>query len=127
MLVLHVCILYIDVMCVSCGVVCVLVLRIFDCRRVELSTNVTLARSTWTSNYHIAPATGSSDQLERKCWNENHVPAEAGRPGLRLSSTGERERNTVIARRVGGQYVAVLFSLQLTSHTVKPFVTLSIM
>ena len=25
----------------------------------------------------------------------------------------------------GGQYVAVLFSLQLTSHTVKPLVTLS--
>ena len=25
----------------------------------------------------------------------------------------------------GGQYVAVLFSLQLTSHTVKPFITLS--
>ena len=71
-----------------------------DCRRVELSTNVTLARSRW--------ATGSSDQLERRCWNENHVPAEAGPPRPQLSSPGERERNTAMARRVGGLYVAVL-------------------
>ena len=46
--------------------------------------------------------TGSSDQLERRCWNENHVPAEAGPPGPRLSSPGERERKAVIAKRVGG-------------------------
>ena len=51
-----------------------------DCRWVELSTNVTLARSRWTSNYYITPATGSSDQLERRCWNENHVSAEAWTP-----------------------------------------------
>ena len=62
--------------------------------------NVTLARSRWVSNYYITPATGSSDQLEKSCWNENHVPAEAGPPGLQLSSTGERERKAVIARRV---------------------------
>ena len=80
---------------------------------------MTLARSRWVSNYYINPATGSSDQLERRCWNENHIPAEAGPPGPRLSSPGEQERNAVIARRVGeGQYVAVLFSLQLTSHTI---------
>ena len=71
-----------------------------DCRRVELSKNVTLARSRWASNYYITPATGSSDQLERRCWNENHVPAEAGPPGPRLSSP-ERERNAAMARRVG--------------------------
>ena len=62
---------------------------------------VTLARSTWVSNYHLTPATGSSDQLERRCWNENHVPAEAGPPGPRLSSLGERERKAAMARRVG--------------------------
>ena len=39
---------------------------------------VTLAGSRWVSNYYITPATGSSDQLERRCWNENHVPAKAG-------------------------------------------------
>ena len=72
-----------------------------DCRQVELSTNVKLARSRWASNYYITPATGSSDQLERRCWNENHVPAEAGPPGHRLSSPGERERNAAMARRVG--------------------------
>ena len=63
---------------------------------------VTLARSRWVSNYHITPVTGSSDQLERRCWNENHVPAEAGPPGPRLSSPGEWERNAAVARRVGG-------------------------
>ena len=72
-----------------------------DCRRVELSTNVTLARSRWASNYYITPVTGSSDQLGRRCWNENHVPAEAGPPGLQLSSPGEWKRNAVIARRAG--------------------------
>ena len=41
-------------------------------------------------------------------------PREAGPLGLRLSSPGERERNVVMANRVGwGQYVAVLFGLQL--------------
>ena len=35
----------------------------------------------WTSNHYITPVTGSSDQSERRCLNENHVPAEAGSPG----------------------------------------------
>ena len=81
---------------------------------------VTLAGSRWTLNYYITPATGSSDQLERRCWNENHVPAEDGPPGPRLSIIGERERNTVIARRVGVNMLQYLFGLQLTSHT-QPF------
>ena len=42
---------------------------------------------------------------------------ELGPKGSRVSSTGERERSAAIAGRAGGQYVAVLFSLQLTSHT----------
>ena len=41
------------------------------------------------------------------------------------SSPGDLERKSVIARRVGGQYVALLFSFQLTFHTIIPFVTLS--
>ena len=40
-------------------------------------------------------------------------PREAGPQGPRLSCPGERERNAVMANRVGGQYVAVLFGLQL--------------
>ena len=96
-----------------------------DCRRVELSTNVTLTRSRWSSNYYTTPATGSSDQLERKCWNENHVPAEAGPPGPRLSSPGERERNATVARRVGGSICCS--SVQSPTHfsQIIPFVTLS--
>ena len=72
-----------------------------DYRRVELSTNVMLTRSRWASNYYITPVTGSSNQLERRCWNENHVPVEAGPPGPRLSSPGERKRNAAMAGRVG--------------------------
>ena len=35
------------------------------------------------------------------------------------------EKKRCSGHKSGGQYVAVLFSLQLTSHTVKPLVTLS--
>ena len=51
-----------------------------DCRQVELSTNVTLARSRWVSNYYITPATGSSDQLEWRCWNEEPCPSRSRAP-----------------------------------------------
>ena len=64
-------------------------------------------------------------ELERRSWNENHVPAETGPPGPRLSSPGERERNAVMAIGVGVNMLQSLFGLQLTSHTVKPLVTLS--
>ena len=85
---------------------------------------VTLAGSRWTSNYYITPATGSSGQLERRCWNENHVPAEVGPPGHLLSSPGERERKVVIARRVGGGSIccslcSVSNSLSRTSLSLK--------
>ena len=97
-----------------------------DCRRVELSTNVTVARSRWTSNYHITPATGSSDQLERRCWNENQVPAEARPPDPQAPVEQHRRtgKKCWYGQKSGGQYVAVLLSLQLTSHKVKPFVTI---
>ena len=83
---------------------------------------VTLAGSRWTTNYYKTPATGSSHLLERRCWNESHIPEEAGPPGLRLSSPGERERKAVIARRVGGggQYVAVFVRSSTPSYT-QPF------
>ena len=87
---------------------------------------VTLAGREWTSNYYITLATGSSGQLEIESVGEKMLewrpcPRDAGPTGPRLSSPGERERNA----KSGGQYVAVLLSLQLTSHTVKPLVTLS--
>ena len=40
---------------------------------------VTLARSRWTTNYYITPATGSPDRLERRCWNEQ--PRRTGKKG----------------------------------------------
>ena len=72
---------------------------------------VTLAGNRWMSNYYITPATGSSSQLEKRCWNENHVPAETGPPGTLLSSPGERERKSVIARRVGSSICCSLCSV----------------
>ena len=74
---------------------------------------MTLTGSRWMSNYYITPAKGSSGQWERRCWNENHVPAEAGPSGLRLSSPGERERNAVMAIREGVNILQSLFGLQL--------------
>ena len=106
--------------------------KILGDQRITLTVNglnwvriVTLARSRWTSNYYITPATGSSGQLEKRCWNENHVPAEAEPPGPRLSSTGERERNAAVARRVGGSICCS--SIQSPTHLsqIIPFVTLS--
>ena len=61
---------------------------------------VMLAGSWWTTNYYITPVTGSSDQLERMLeWGP--CPREARAPGPRLSSPKERERNAVMAIRVG--------------------------
>ena len=94
-----------------------------DCRQVELSTNVTLARSRCVSNYYITPVTGNSVQLERRCWNENHVP------GSRLSSPGERERNAAMTRRVGVnmlQLCSVSNSPLTQQYLSWPFRTLSI-
>ena len=51
------------------------------------------------------------DELEIRCGRENQYPAEWA------------PRSPIEQPRSGGQYVAVLFSLQLTSHTVKPLVT----
>ena len=50
--------------------------------------------------------------------SENQLPADVGPPGPRLSSPAERERSAAIARRAGGQYVAVLVNLHLTSHII---------
>ena len=48
----------------------------------------------------------------------------SGPLGLRLSSPGERERHNVDGHKSGGQYIAVLFGLQLPL-TVEPHTTLS--
>ena len=78
---------------------------------------MTLAGSRWMSNYYITPATGSSSHLERRCWNEIHVPAEVGPPGpWAPRSPVEQPRRTGKKRCYGHksrQYVAVLFGLQL--------------
>ena len=42
----------------------------------------------------------SLDQLERRCWNEDH-DQRGWAPSPRLSNPGERERNAVMAIRVG--------------------------
>ena len=80
---------------------------------------IMLAGSTWASNYYITLATGSSGQLERRCWNEDHVPEKLG---PQLNSPGERERNAVMAIRVGVnmlQFCSVSNSLSHTTLSIK--------
>ena len=55
------------------------------------------------------------DAVERKTSTQRKEP-----PGLRLSNPGERERLNADGYKSGGQYVAVLFGLQLPL-THKPF------
>ena len=87
-------------------------------RYLEKDCVTSIAPWLLEKNYYITPATGSSDQLERRCWNENHVPAEAGLPGPHLSSPGERERKAVITRRVGSSICCSLCSVSnFLSHT----------
>ncbi len=69
--------------------------------------------------------TGSQLVLETRSWRQDVVENDstqqkAGPPGLRLSSPGERERHNADGNKSGGQYVAVLFGLQL-SLTHNPF------
>ena len=100
----------------------------------------------WAIELLYNPVSWKSDELETRCGREIHHPAEGalgipsefgdplvtrcGRetstqqkaepPGLRLSSTGEQERHNADGHKSGGQYIAVLFGLQLPL-THKPF------
>ena len=67
-----------------------------------------------------------SEFLETRWWQDSVEKActqQSGPHGLRLSSPGERERHNAHGHKSGGQYIAVLFGLQLPL-TVKPWVTL---
>ena len=59
------------------------------------------------------------EKLLIRCSKESHHPGD-----LRLSSPGERERHNVDGHKSGGQYIAVLFGLQLPL-TIKPGITSS--
>ena len=102
---------------------------------------VTLQEEEWVSKYYNS-VHRKFDQLEIRCGRENQHPAEGAlRPrlsscswredaGMRtMSQRGGAPRRTgkkqSYGHKCGGQYVAVLFGLQLTSPTVKPLVTLS--
>ena len=61
-----------------------------------------------------------SDELETRCSREKSTQQKAGPSGLRLSRPGERERHNADGHKSGGQYVAVLFGLQLPL-TRKPY------
>ena len=61
-----------------------------------------------------------SEELEKCCCRENSTQQRAGSLGLRLSNPGEQERYNADGHKSGGQYVAVLFGLQLP-HTHNPF------
>ena len=62
--------------------------------------------------------TGSQSVLETRSWRKDVVEKastqqKAGPPDLRLSNPEERERHNADGYKSGGQYVAVLFGLQL--------------
>ena len=67
--------------------------------------------------------TGSQLIGEQMSWRKGVVEKastqqKVGPPGFRLSSPGERERHNTDGHKSGGQYVAVLFGLQLPlTHT----------
>ena len=110
---------------------------------------VTPKRRRWTWNNYITRMKSGS-QLGIRCGRENQHPAEgapieqlkfrsvgekmlecgtcprkAGPPRLPVEQPRRTEKKRCYDHKSGGQYIAVLFSLQLTSHIVKPFVTLS--
>ena len=78
-------------------------------------------------NYYTTQCTGNSISLEIRPVGEKMLdwgtcPREAGPPGPRLSSPGERERNAVMANRVGVnmlQFCSVSNSLLHTTLSIK--------
>ena len=66
--------------------------------------------------------------VQRSCWQDVVEKAstlqKAEPPGLRLSSPGEQERHNADGHKSGGQYIAVMFGLQLPL-TIKPWITFS--
>ena len=77
---------------------------------------VTLAGNRWTSNYYVTPATGSSGQLERRCWmrtmsQKGWVPRPpVGQP----RRTGKKGCDS---QKSGGQYVTVFVRSPTPSYT----------
>ena len=79
---------------------------------------VTLIRGRWMSNNHITRCDRKSDQLERRCWNVNHVLAEAGPmpPFEQPRRTGKKDCDS--QKSWGGQYIVVFVrSPTHLSHT----------
>ena len=81
---------------------------------IELLYNSVKTRSQWVGDQ----MSQRQDVVEKASTQQ-----KAETPGLWLSSPGERERHNADGRKSEGQYIAVLFGLQLPL-TVKPWVTL---
>ena len=89
-------------------------------------SNMPFQRLSGRLNYYITrwdrkSVSWRSDELVTRCGRESQQKAEP--LGLWLSSPGERERHNADGHKSGGQYVAVLFGLQLPlTHThTQPF------
>ena len=83
-------------------------------------SNMPFQRLSGRLNYYITrwdrkSVSWRSDELEPRYGRESPHSAEwaSGPPGLRLSSPVERERHNTDGHKSGGQYIAVLFGLQL--------------
>ena len=78
-------------------------------------SNMPFQRLSGRLNYYITQWNRKSvswrtEELLTRCGRESQ---QSGPPGLRLSSPGERERHSADGPKSGGQYVVVLFGLQL--------------
>ena len=76
----------------------------------------------WASNYYITRVKTGSHSVGQKILDWGTCPREAGPPCPRLSSPGERERNAVMANRVGVntlQFCSVSNSLSHTTLSMK--------
>ena len=76
----------------------------------------------WRELLYNSLKTGSqsvwrSENLERRCGRESQHSAVSLAPGLRLSSTGERERNAVMVNRVGVNMLQFCLVSNSLSHT----------
>ena len=82
---------------------------------IELLYNSVKTGSQW-----VWRPVGDQMSLRQDAVEKASIQQRTGPPGLRLSSPGERERHNADSHKSGGQYIAVLFGLQLPL-THKPF------
>ena len=86
---------------------------------------VTPTRRRWMSNNYLTRVKTGSQVSWKEHAEMRNMSQRGWAPKLPVKQPSRTGKKRCYGHKSGGQYVAVLFSLQLTSHTVKPLVTLS--